>query len=82
MTSETFGHHTPPQLVTQVSFTCAFNVSTADPFIDPEFPHYCQRYAWTGTFSGNLIGHVMCICVFTGLPLLLGVNPKFFMLDV
>ena len=66
----------------QVSFSCAFNISTADPFIDPDIPHYCQRYAWSGTFVGNIIGWVVTICVFTGLPLLLGANPKFFMLDV
>ena len=66
----------------QFSFYCAFNVSTADPFIDPDAPHYCQRYAWSGTFTGNLIGGLSGICVFTGLPLILGANPKFFMLDV
>ena len=61
---------------------CAFNISTSDPFIDPDQPHYCQRYAWSGTFTGNLIGCLLSICVFTGLPLVLGANPKFFMLDV
>ena len=61
---------------------CAFNISTADPFIDPEAPHYCQRYAWSGTFAGNMIGFVLFSCVCTGLPLALGANPKFFMLDV
>ena len=66
----------------QQSFACAFNISTADPFFDPDAPHYCQRYAWSGTFTGNLIGGLLSICVFTGLPLVLGANPKFFMLDV
>ena len=61
---------------------CAFNISTSDPFIDPDQPHYCQRYGWSGTFAGNIIGWVLSICVFTGLPLVLGANPKFFMLDV
>ena len=66
----------------QGSFACTFNISTADPFIDPNLPHYCQRYAWSGTFAGNMIGQVLSISVFTGLPLVLGTNPKFFMLDV
>ena len=65
-----------------MSFTCAFNISTGDPFIDSDNPHYCQRYAWSGTFVGNLIGGVVSTCVFTGLPLVQGANPKFFMLDV
>ena len=60
----------------------AFNISTRDPFTNPDEPHYCQQYAWSGTFSGNLIGWVLSICVFTCLPLALGTNPKFFMLDV
>ena len=64
------------------AFICAFNVSTADPFIEPDLPHYCQRYAWSATFVGSLIGFVVSTCVFTGLPLVLGANPKFFMLDV
>jgi hypothetical protein len=64
------------------SFVCAFNISTADPFIEPDKPHYCQRYAWSATFAGNMIGFVLSLCVFTGLPLALGANPKFFMLDV
>ena len=66
----------------QGAFTCAFNISTADPFINPDKPHYCQRYAWSATFAGNMIGIVLSTCVFTGLPLALGANPKFFMLDV
>ena len=66
----------------QFSFTCAFSISTSDPFIDPDPPHYCQRYAWSATFAGNMIGFVLTTCVFTGVPLALGANPKFFMLDV
>ena len=64
----------------QVSFMCTFHISTSDPY--PGAPHYCQRYAWSGTFAGNLIGWALSICVFTGLPLVLGTNPKFFVLDV
>ena len=66
----------------QHSFLTAFNVSTADPFIDDSFPYYCQWYAWSGTFTGNMIGKFLAALVFTGVPLFLGANPKFFMLDV
>ncbi len=65
-----------------MAFCCAFNIATSDPLIDPNRPHYCQRYVWSATFVGNMIGCVLAICVFTGLPLALGANPKFFMLDV
>ena len=66
----------------QMSFECAFNISTSDPFVDPNIPHYCQRYAWCGTFVGVAVGCILSLCVFTGLPLILGANPKFFLLDV
>ena len=66
----------------KISLTCAFNISSHSPFLYPGVPHWCERYAWSGTFAGNMIGQVLSICVFTGLPLVLGTNPKFFMLDV
>ncbi len=72
----------PLHVTPQASFACAFNIATADPFIDQSIPHYCEQYAWSGTFAGNAIGHIVSICVFLVLPLALGVNPKFFFLDV
>ena len=79
---ETYDKQILSSTTRQLSFFCAFNVSTTDPFIDPEMPHYCQRYAWSATFVGNMLGCVLTTCVLTGLPLILGINPKFFMLDV
>ena len=80
--TETYDEQPLSSTTRQFSFTCAFNISTSDPFIDPDQPHYCQRYAWSGTFVGNMIGCVLSACVFTVLPLVLGANPKYFMLDV
>ena len=60
----------------------AFQMSTFDPFIDLDTPQYSQRYAWSGAFAGNLIGSLLGSCIFMGIPLVLGANPRFIMLDL
>ena len=58
---------------------CAFNIASTDPDIDPALPHYCERYAWSGTFAGNVLGNLLFQGVFQVLPAALGVNPKFYL---
>ncbi len=70
--------HTTPQ----VSFVLAFNIASADPFIKLDTPQYCQRYAWSGAFAGYLTGSLLGLCICVGIPLVLGVNPKYYMLDM
>ena len=64
-----------------VPLTVGFNMVTAEPHLLPGNPHYCERYAWTGGFLGNVIGHSFFQIVLVILPAALaGLNPKFYQL--
>ena len=65
-----------------ISFACAFNIASIDPYINPAAPHYCERYAWSGTLTGNIVGGLP-IGVLAGiLPAAFGYNPRYYMLDI
>ena len=60
----------------------SFNVSAVKYVQGRPNPHHRERYAWSGGFVGAFGGSLFCIGSLTFAPAAVGVNPRFFLLDL